>query len=683
MTREEAQKEVSRLSELIDRHNHLYYQKDTSEISDLEFDQLLENLIQLETDFPELKSESSPTQRVGGTITKNFKTVKHTYPMMSLGNTYSKDELREFDKRVAKGLDEQPYEYFCELKFDGVAISVTYENGLLSRAVTRGDGSEGDDVTANAKTIRSLPLRLKKKSYPVKFEVRGEVFLSKMAFKKLNESRTDIGEETYANARNTASGTLKLQDSAEVARRGLNCYLYSLLGDTVANDTHEQSINRISDWGFNISPTYKKCKNLEDLFDYIDEWEIKRFQLPVETDGIVIKVNSVEQQQILGFTAKNPRWAISYKYKAESSFTRLNGITYQVGRTGAITPVAELEPVLLAGTTVKRASLHNANEIERLGIRVGDTVSVEKGGEIIPKVTGFDKSARPADSVPVKYLTHCPECNTELVRKAGEAVHYCPNENGCAPQILGRIEHFIQRKAMNIESLGPETLRGLLDKKLIQTSADLYTLNFEDLNGLEFVAIDKNGIEKKRSLREKSAQNIIQAIQDSKVQPFEKVLFGMSIRFVGATVAEKLVSQFKSIDNIKNANFEQLIEAEDIGEKIAESLIQYFNDKKNLLYIESLKEAGLVLESTELPEEMGSDLLAGNTFVVTGVYRNFDREELKSNIKKHGGKVVSSISKSLDYLVAGEKAGPSKIAKAESMGVSIIDEETITKMMAE
>jgi DNA ligase (NAD+) len=683
MTKEEAKREISHLSELIEHHNYLYYQKSQTEISDYDFDKLLEKLIELENEFPDLKSPASPSQRVGGTISKNFETVEHTYPMLSLGNTYSREELEDFDKRIAKGLEGQSYEYFCELKFDGVAISITYENGLLTRAVTRGDGSRGDNVTPNIKTIRSIPLKLNANDFPSSFEVRGEVFLSKYAFNRLNEERQDIGEETYANARNTASGTLKLQDSSEVARRKLDCYLYSLLGNDLGTNSHEDSINKLNQWGFKVSPTYKKCRSLQELYEYIDEWETKRFELPLETDGIVIKVNENDQQNILGFTAKSPRWAIAYKYKTENAITILKDITYQVGRTGAITPVAELQPVLLAGTTVKRASLHNANEIERLQLHIGDTVYVEKGGEIIPKITGIDFDARTSDSKPVDFILNCPECGTELIRKEGEANHYCPNENGCNPQILGRIEHFIQRKAMNIESMGPETLRGLLDRGLIKNSSDLYNLTFEQLNGLEFSVADKDGSEKVRSLREKSAQNIIAAIEKSKDAPFDRVLFGMGIRFVGTTVAEKLALHFRNIDRIMSASYEELISAEDIGEKIAQSILAYFEDDRNLLYIQGLIDAGLHLE---LPHEEGmvhSDKLGGLTFVVSGVFENFGRDEIKDEIKLHGGKVVSSLSKKLDYLLAGDKAGPSKLTKAEKLGIRIIDEKNFIQMITE
>ena len=487
MTAVEAAKSIKELSEKVDYHNHLYYQKSKTEISDVEFDQLLQRLINLENQFPELKFPDSPTQRVGGTITKEFENIAHQYPMISLGNTYSAEDLKDFDGRVAKVLEAAPYEYFCELKFDGVSISLIYENGVLIKGITRGDGVRGDNVIANAKTIRTLPLKIKSKDIPAHFEVRGEVFLSKEVFKQLNKECEDIGEEPYANARNTASGTLKMQDSTEVAKRKLNCYLYYLLGEDINVKTHEEAIHKIESWGFQVSPTYKKCKNIEEVLEYITHWEKRRGDLPLETDGVVIKVNNLEQQRILGYTAKSPRWAIAYKYKSESISTRLNGVTYQVGRTGAVTPVAELEPVLLAGTTVKRASLHNANEIERLDLRIGDIVFVEKGGEIIPKVTGVDLSKRKKTSEHLHYITHCPECGTKLIRQDGEANHYCPNEKNCPPQITGRIEHFIQRKAMDIDSLGEQTIKQLHTLGLVKTPADLYDLKKEDLLRLDKV----------------------------------------------------------------------------------------------------------------------------------------------------------------------------------------------------
>ncbi|MFT6972373.1 MAG: DNA ligase (NAD+) [Roseivirga sp.] len=683
MTTAQAQVEIQRLTTLINHHSELYYQKSTSEISDYDFDQLLNQLAKLEIQFPEFKASDSPSQRVGGTITKDFVNVVHKYPMLSLGNTYSEEDLLDFDTRVAKGLEGQEYEYFCELKFDGVALSLTYENGLLVRAVTRGDGTKGDDITNNAKTIRSLPLRLKAAVPPV-FEVRGEAFFPIKEFERVNAEREDIGLEQLANPRNAASGTLKMQDSSVVASRKIDCFLYYLLGEKVGYATHSQAMEAIQSWGFNVSPTYRKCNSIQGVIDYIKEWETKRLTLPVETDGIVIKVNDLSQQEQLGFTAKSPRWAISYKYKAESGSTILESITYQVGRTGAVTPVANLSPVSLAGTTVKRASLHNADQIERLDLRIGDTVYVEKGGEIIPKVTGVDLDSRLTNSEPLSYITECPECNTALTRGEGEASHYCPNIAGCPPQILGRVEHFIQRKAMDIESLGPETIRGLLQNNLVTNYADLYSLTYEQLNGLEFsLNSEKKGDHSVRSLREKSASNIIQAVQVSKTVPFERVLFGLGIRFVGKTVAEKLAKHFRSIEKIAEANFETLITVDEIGDRIAKSVIDFFKNESNLAIVGKLKEAGVQLASNQEEIKAESNLLIDKTFVISGVFSQFSRDELQEKIKANGGKVVSSISKKLDFLVAGDKMGPSKLEKATKLEVSILSEEAFIKMITE
>jgi DNA ligase (NAD+) len=683
MTAEQAKSEIQRLTAAINYHSELYYQKSTSEITDFEFDQLLTNLVKLEQEFPQFKTEDSPSQRVGGTITKEFESVVHKYPMLSLGNTYSEEDLIDFDTRVAKGLEGQDYEYFCELKFDGVALSLTYENGVLKQAVTRGDGTQGDDITANAKTIRSIPLKLRAK-VPALFEVRGEAFFPIKEFQRVNAEREDIGLEQLANPRNAASGTLKMQDSGVVASRKLDCFLYYLLGENLDYATHSEAMEAIQNWGFNVSPTYRKCDSIKEVIEYIHEWEKKRLTLPVETDGIVIKINDLNQQDQLGFTAKSPRWAISYKYKAESASTLLESISYQVGRTGAVTPVANLSPVLLAGTTVKRASLHNANEIARLDLRIGDTVFVEKGGEIIPKVTAVDLTLRSQESRPVEYIHECPECNTPLVRQEGEAAHYCPNIDGCPPQILGRVEHFIQRKAMDIESLGPETIRGLLQNQLIENYSDLYSLTYDQLNGLEFTMnSEKKGENSVRSLREKSASNIIQAIEASKNVPFERVLFGLGIRFVGKTVAEKLAKHFITIEKLAEANFETLITVDEIGDRIAQSVIDFFADEAHLKVVQKLKTAGVQLES--LHEEMVQEgnALVDKTFVISGVFSQFSRDELQDKIKANGGKVISSISKKLDYLVAGDKMGPSKLEKATQLGVKIISEEEFIQMITD
>ena len=659
MSSQEAKASIKELTEKINYHTDLYYNQNKSEISDFEFDLLLKNLIDLEDQFPDLKLPDSPSQRVGGTITKEFENVIHQYPMLSLGNTYSKEELEDFDSRVAKGLDGEPYEYFCELKFDGVSISLIYEDGVLIKAITRGDGVRGDNVIANAKTIRTLPLRINGKNIPSRFEVRGEVFLSKEIFKQLNKDQEDIGEETYANARNTASGTLKMQDSAAVAKRKLDCYLYYLLGENLNVSTHEEAIHKIESWGFQVSPTYKKCSTIKEVLEYINHWEGKRTELPLETDGVVIKVNSLSKQQQLGATAKVPRWAISYKYKAESISTKLNGITYQVGRTGAVTPVAELEPVLLAGTTVKRASLHNANEIVRLDLHIGDYVFVEKGGEIIPKVTGVDLPRREKSTIAVNYISTCPECGTALIRKEGEANHYCPNENGCPPQIKGRIEHFIQRKAMDIDSLGEQTIKQLFDLGLIKTPADLYDLKKEHL-----LQLDK--------VKEKSAQNMLAGIEASKAVPFESVLFAIGIRFVGKTVAEKLAHYFKSMDQLSMATYEQLVEAPEVGEKIAASVVRFFKSSENLREVKRLAAAGLKMESDQKEPEKVSNKLSEKSFVISGTFENYERDHLKDIILAHGGRVLSGVSGKLDFLVAGESVGPSKLEKAEKLGVKII-----------
>jgi DNA ligase (NAD+) len=668
MSKEEAKKEIEALTAEINYHNDLYYQKSQSKISDFEFDQLLEKLIALEKQFPEFKSPESPTQRVGGVITKEFATVYHRYPMLSLSNTYSQKELEEFDARVAKGLEGDSYEYFCELKFDGVSISLTYENGKLTRGVTRGDGVRGDDVTTNVKTIRSIPLRVTGDAIPPVFEVRGEVFLSKDVFIQLNKEREDIGEERYANARNTASGTMKMQDSSEVARRKLDCFVYYLLGDETGLDTHEESIHKLEAWKFKVSPTYKKCKNIAEVLKYINQWETKRQDLPLETDGVVIKVNNLEQQQLLGYTAKSPRWAIAYKYKAQNMSTRLNGVTYQVGRTGAVTPVAELEPIFLAGTTVKRASLHNANEIARLDLHLGDFVFVEKGGEIIPKVTGVDIEKRTASMKPVVYITKCPECNTKLVRVEGEAAFYCPNINGCPPQIKGRIEHFIQRKAMDIDSLGERTIHQMYELGLVKSPADLYDLKREDVLRLE-------------GYKDKSVTNLLGGIEKSKEVPFESVLFAIGIRYVGKTVAEKLARYFKSIDKIATATIDDLLAAPEIGEKIARSIYDFFQNPENQREVKRLIDAGLKFKSESKEPEKESDVLEGKSFVISGTFENYSRDELQEIILKNGGRILSGVSGKLDYLVAGDNMGPSKLAKAEKLGVKIISEKQFEKLL--
>lgn len=667
MTADKAKKEIEELTEKINYHNHLYYQLNKTEISDFEFDKMLERLIALEKEFPQYKDSHSPSQRVGGAVTKEFPTVYHRFPMLSLGNTYSPSELEEFDKRVSRGLEGESYEYFCELKFDGVSMSLWYEDGKLRRGVTRGDGVRGDDVSNNVKTIRRIPLVLKGKDIPASFEVRGEVFMPKDVFVKLNKEREDIGEERYANARNTAAGTVKMQDSTEVARRKLDCYVYSMLGVSGIK-THEEAIHKLESWGFNVSQTYKKCRSISDVLEYVKHWDLKRMDLPLETDGVVIKVNNLEQQERLGFTAKSPRWAIAYKYKAQSTSTKLNGVTYQVGRTGAVTPVAMLEPVFLAGTTVKRASLHNANEIARLDLRVGDYVFVEKGGEIIPKVTGVDSSKRKPGAAPIKYIERCPECNSKLFRVEGEAAFYCPNVNGCPPQIKGRIEHFIQRKAMDIDSLGERTIDQLFQLGLVKSPADLYDLRREDVMRLE-------------GFKDKSVQNLLQGIENSKSRPFESVLFAIGIRYVGKTVAEKLARYFKDIDRLAAASLDELVASPEVGEKIAQSVFEFFRKPENKKEIARLKKAGLNFQSDEKEPEKESDVLGGKSFVISGVFKNYERDELKDVILRNGGKVLSGVSGKLDYLVAGDNMGPAKKEKADKLGVTIISEDQLEKML--
>ncbi len=820
MSSEEAKKKIETLVDTIQYHNELYYQKSKTEISDFEFDTLLESLVKLENEFPELKKQDSPTQRVGGTITKEFETVYHQFPMLSLGNTYNQQDLEDFDGRVAKGLNGEVYEYFCELKFDGVSISLIYENGLLIKAITRGDGVRGDNVIANTKTIRTVPLKITKKDIPSSFEVRGEVFMSKKTFTQLNKDREDVGEEQYANARNTTSGSLKMQDSSEVAKRKLDCFTYYLLGDDIETRTHEESIHALELWGFQVSQTYRKCKSISEVLDYINEWERKRHDLPLETDGVVIKVNSLEQQQQLGLTAKSPRWAIAYKYQAESTSTRLNGVTYQVGRTGAVTPVAELEPVQLAGTTVKRASLHNANEIARLDLRIGDYVFVEKGGEIIPKVTKVDLDRRSHDTKPFIYIDHCPDCKTKLVRQEGEAAFYCPNARSCPPQVKGRIEHFIQRKAMNIDSLGERKVDMLVNKKLIHNYADLYNLknqhdtllgladyfdsdedqNFKDNNGTYQVALEKVvsglklvdkldkvreftkaliniknltshqtgsksyplfmmkslelnaesikddyvplenilyqvfkgaipfdllkatsheinniddlydlhkkleiqkntifhdfiGDQKSRvkidafsyrsriSFQAKTVENILSGIESSKSVSFEKVLFALGIRYVGETVAKKLAKHFRTIDRLIAASFDELIAVEDVGERIAQSVKEFFSIEENWSIVSKLKYANVKLELEEKSIDSSSGKLIGMKILATGTLTHFKRDEIETFIEANGGAYKKTVSKDLSFIISGDKPGEAKIETATKYGIKIISEDEFMNLV--
>ncbi|HEX5003096.1 MAG TPA: NAD-dependent DNA ligase LigA [Bacteroidia bacterium] len=692
MKKEAAAQRIKVLSEAIERHNRLYYVEAKPEISDFDFDKLLDELIQLENAFPDLKSPDSPSQRVGGTITKEFETVVHKYPMLSLGNTYSREELTDFDERVRKAIGDT-FEYICELKFDGVAIGLNYSQGRLIRAVTRGDGVQGDDVTANVKTIRSIPLQLEKSDFPSEFEIRGEIFMPRTVFNKLNEElREQLDEDGYneeeielrllKNPRNAAAGTIKMQDSKAVAKRKLDCILYFLLGDNLPFKTHYQCLKQARKWGFKTSDYMVKTETLEGVFEYIDEWKEARHKLPYDTDGVVIKVNDFSQQRELGFTAKSPRWAIAYKYPAESAETKLLSVTYQVGRTGAITPVANLHPVQLSGTTVRRASLHNSDQIEKLDLHTNDYVYVEKGGEIIPKITGVNLKKREPGARKVKYISTCPECGTPLVRKEGEAVHYCPNEMACPPQIKGKIEHFISRKAMNIDSLGEGKVELLYDNGLIRDAADLYSLTYDQLIGTEKIIEEDGSKSKKISLQDKSVKKILAGIEASKSAPFHKVLYAMGIRYVGETVAKKLAGYFGSMEAIESAGEQALTEAPEVGDKIAASLIDYFNDSKNREFIRRLKATGLNMVSENNAADVISDKLKGKSFVVSGVFSKFTRDELKALIESHGGKVQSGVSSKTDYLVAGDESGPSKVKKAEKLNIPVISEMEFLKLIA-
>lgn len=691
MNEQEVKIRIKELTDLINQYNYNYYTLSQPTVSDFDFDMMLKELEKLEQQYPAYAAPNSPTQKVGGHITKNFIQVKHKYPMLSLGNTYSEEELKDFDERVRKSIGDN-FEYVVELKFDGLAISITYENGNLLRAVTRGDGVQGDDVTANVKTIKSIPIQLPEADYPDTFDIRGEIFMHRKTFEKLNNEyrkeleekgydEDEIKEKLYKNPRNFASGTLKMQDSAEVSKRPLDCFLYFIYADNQVAQTHFESLEKAKQWGFQVSDHYRLCKNITEVMAFIHHFEKQREHLSYEIDGVVIKVNSYAQQRELGFTAKNPRWAISYKYKAQSALTQLLKVTYQVGRTGAITPVANLKPVQLAGTTVKRASLYNADEIERLDLFENDWVFVEKGGEIIPKVTSVDTSKRGLFSEKIKYTNICPECNTTLVRREGEVVHYCPNESGCAPQLIGKIEHFIGRKAMNIDSLGSETISGLYQKGMINNYADLYSLTYENLIGLELETYnEKKDQWTKRSLQEKSVVNILQGIEASKQVPFERVLFALGIRMVGETVAKKLARHFLTLEKLASASKEEIATIYEIGDKIAEQVVKFFADQQNIMVINKLKTASIKLE---IEDELGverSNILEGKSFVVSGTF-TINRDELKHLIEINGGRNIGSISKSLNYLIAGDKMGPEKLKKATSFNVPIITEEEFMKMI--
>ncbi|MCI2229713.1 NAD-dependent DNA ligase LigA [Polaribacter sp. MSW13] len=655
------QQKIQQLRDELNNHNYNYYVLDNATISDFDFDIKLKELEKLEKENPEFFDANSPTQRVGGEITKNFNTVTHKNRMYSLDNSYSKEDLLDWEKRIQKMLGSTEIEYTCELKYDGASINLTYKNGEFVKAVTRGDGFQGDDVTPNIKTIRSIPLSLKS-DFVHNFEMRGEIILPIEGFKKMNEERVENEEEEYRNPRNTASGSLKLQDSSEVAKRPLDCLLYQVVTEERKYKTHFESLKNARKVGFKVPETITLVKSIDEVFEFINHWDQKRHSLPYETDGVVVKVNNLQQQEELGYTAKAPRWAIAYKFKAEQVSTILNKITYQVGRTGAITPVANLEPVQLAGTTVKRASLHNADQIEKLDIREGDTVFVEKGGEIIPKIIAVDLTKRPENSEPTIYATNCPVCNTKLVRTEGDAKHYCPNEFGCAPQITGRIKHFISRKAMDIDGLGGETVDLLRKEGLVKNYADLYDLTVDQVIPLERMA-------------EKSTQNMIEGIQKSKEIPFEKVLFALGIRFVGETVAKKLAKHFKSIDNLMTASFEELIQVDEIGDRIAQSILDFSSDLGNIQLINRLKSVGIQLEVSAESLENQTNKLEGQIFVVSGVFHQLSRNELKKAIEDNGGKVSSSISKKTNFIVAGDNMGPSKLTKAQDLGVEIISEQ--------
>lgn len=667
MKTQDAQQEIEHLSAELNRHNHLYYVESSPEISDYEFDMLLKKLQELEEQFPDFALENSPTKRVGGDITKKFETVEHRFPMLSLSNTYSEEEIEEWVTRIKK-LSEGEIEYVCELKYDGVAIGIQYVDGALRLAVTRGDGSKGENVTSNVRTIRTIPLSLTG-DFPVDFEIRGEIFFPLKNFHALNELKREAGEPEFANPRNTASGTLKMQDSSVVADRGLDCFLYGVYG-VEAGEGHFESVQKVADWGFKIpqeSNRYiEKTSSIEGVMDFIHYWNEERKNLPFEIDGIVIKVNNYQQQEELGYTAKSPRWAIAYKFKAERVQTTLEEVTYQLGRTGAVTPVANLKPVALGGTTVKRASLHNADQIEKLDLHVNDQVFVEKGGEIIPKIVAVNLDERPEDAEKVQFLVDCPECGTELIRRDGEAQHYCPNELGCPPQMKGKVEHFIGRKAMDIDGLGAETVDALFETGLIKNAADLYELTFDQVVELERMA-------------DKSANNLISGIAASKEITFERVLFGLGIRFVGETVAKKLAKAFKNIQVLSEASFDDLVAVDEIGYKIAMSIQAYFLDDKNKEIVRRLTEAGLQMEIVE--KESASNKFEGKSFVVSGVFEQFSRNDLKAAIEDNGGKNVGSISKKTDYLVAGDKMGPAKLKKATDLGVNIVSEQEFIDML--
>lgn len=653
------------LRQLLHQYNYEYYVLSQPTISDYEFDMMLKELQQLESEYPDLYDPTSPTNRVGSDISTDFKQVKHSFPMLSLGNTYSQEEVIDFLNR-AKKLVPEDMEIVCELKYDGTSISLTYEDGMLVRAITRGDGEQGDDVTANVKTIRTIPLRLQGQDFPKTMEVRGEVLMPWNVFERLNQEREEQEESLFANPRNAASGTIKLQNSKEVSRRKLDAYLYSLLGTQLPSKTHYENLQLLKSWGFKVSDAVKVCKNIDEVFEFINYWNVERKNLPVATDGIVLKINSLAQQEELGFTSKTPRWAIAYKFQAERACTRLNSIDFQVGRTGAVTPVANLDPVQLSGTIVKRASLHNDDFIQGLDLYIGDMVYVEKGGEIIPKIVGVDLDARLLIGDKVRFISKCPECNTNLIRYDGEAAHYCPNQMHCPPQIKGRIEHFVSRKAMNI-NIGKESIELLYSKGLINNVADLYSLTLEDL-----ISLERWG--------QKSAENLLKSLEESKKVEFHRVLFALGIRFVGATVAKRITNQLSSMEAISSATIEQLMKIDDVGERVANSIVDFFSNEQNVDIVNRLKQIGLQMEG-EKSEELISDKLSGFSIVISGTFSQFSRDELKLMIEKNGGKNVSSISSKTSFLVAGENMGPSKLEKAKSLGLKILSETEFLNLL--
>jgi DNA ligase (NAD+) len=693
MTESQAKKRILELSAEIERHNHLYYVDANPEISDLAFDKLLEELLALEKQFPQLVSPDSPSQRVGGTVTRQFRTVVHKTPMLSLGNTYNEQELRDFDERIRKAVGDD-FNYVCELKYDGVAIGLTYRNGRLVQALTRGDGVQGDDVTANIRTIRSIPLVLRDGDYPEEFEIRGEVFMPLSSFERLNEGlarqlredgydEEEIAEKLFKNPRNAAAGSVKMQDSSQVAKRGLDAFLYLIIAERLPFKSHYDSLKKAASWGFKVNDHMKKVKSIDEVHDFLMHWDHARRKLPYDTDGVVVKVDELALQRELGFTAKSPRWAIAYKFKPESVSTPLLSVSYQVGRTGAITPVANLAPVQLAGTTVRRATLHNADQIEKLGLHEGDHVFVEKGGEIIPKITAVDIPKRRKGAAAIHFIRKCPECGTTLTRKEGEALHYCPNESGCPPQIKGRVEHFIGRRAMDIDSLGEGKVEILFDNGLIRSAADLYSLKHDRLLGLSKEFTDEQtGKTRKVSFQEKSVSKILDGIQASLQVPFERVLYAIGIRYVGETVAKKLARHFGTMERLMHAGKEELMEAEEIGEKIADSILEYFKDPGNRRFVKELEAAGLQFRS-KADEEKVSDRLAGKTVVVSGVFVHYGRDEIKKVIESHGGKASGSVSSKTSFLLAGDEAGPSKLEKATQLKIPVVSEEEFRQMIGE